>query len=40
MEVPVTRIIEGFMLENIINKDSIKNPDSLNYYIEIREKIY
>jgi len=40
MEVPVTRIIEGIIPENIINRDSIRNPDSLNYYIEIRKRIY
>ena len=40
IEVPVTRIIEGIIPENIINKDSIRNPDCLNYYIEIRKKIY
>ncbi len=40
MEVPVTRIIEGALPDNIINRDSVKNPGSLDYYINVRKNIY
>ena len=40
MEIPVTRIIEGNVLESIINMDSVRNPDCLDYYIHIHSIIY
>ncbi|WP_337860802.1 acetoacetate--CoA ligase [Ferroplasma sp.] len=40
LEVPVTRIIEGQEINMIINRDSVKNPECLEYYISVRTNIY
>ena len=40
MEVPVRRILEGELPEHILNRDSVKNPDSLDYYVAIGKTIF
>ncbi|GAB4249820.1 MAG: acetoacetate--CoA ligase [Saprospiraceae bacterium] len=39
MEAPVKKILLGKPLEKAANKDSMRNPDSLKFFIEFREKL-
>jgi len=39
MEAPVKKILLGKPLEKAANKDSMRNPGSLNFFIEFREKL-
>jgi acetoacetyl-CoA synthetase len=34
MEVPIKKILKGFPLEKAVNKDSMSNPGSLDYFVE------
>ena len=38
-EVPLTRIIEGESPNAVINRESLKNPSSLDYFIQIRNSL-
>ncbi|AGO60128.1 acetoacetate--CoA ligase [Ferroplasma acidarmanus] len=40
MEVPVRRILEGALPGDILNRDSVKNPDSLDYYVAVGKTIF
>jgi acetoacetyl-CoA synthetase len=40
MEIPVTRIIEGQDINKVVNKDSMRNPECLDYYMKSRGIIY
>lgn len=37
LEIPVKRILMGESVDKVVNKDSLKNPDSLNYFIQFAD---
>lgn len=39
MEVPVRKILLGFPLEKCVSADSMSNPDSLPFFIELSQKL-
>jgi len=39
VETPVKKILMGESVEKTINPDALRDPDSLNYFIEIRKKL-
>ena len=39
IEVPLTRIMEGEPVNSVINRESLKNPELLDYFIKIRNTI-
>ncbi|WMT50450.1 MAG: acetoacetate--CoA ligase [Ferroplasma sp.] len=39
IEVPLTRIIEGESPNTVINRESLKNPASLDYFVQIRKSL-
>jgi acetoacetyl-CoA synthetase len=38
LEVPVKKILMGIPVENAVNLDSMKNPESMKYFIELKNK--
>jgi acetoacetyl-CoA synthetase len=39
MEVPIRKLLLGFEAEKVINSDSMGNPDSLNFFLELATKL-
>ena len=39
IEVPLARIMEGDPVNSVINRESLKNPYSLDYYIKIKSQL-
>ena len=39
MEVPVRKILLGFLTEKVVNKGSMANPGSLQYFIDLAEEL-
>jgi acetoacetyl-CoA synthetase len=39
LEVPIRRILLGHPLEKAVNRDSMSNPDSLHFFIELASKL-
>ncbi|SMD31387.1 acetoacetate--CoA ligase [Picrophilus oshimae] len=39
MEVPVKRILSGYDIKNAYNKDSMVNPESMQFFIKFRERV-
>jgi len=38
LETPVKKILMGFDLEKSVNRDSMRNPETIDYFIEFAEK--
>jgi len=38
LEVPVKKILMGIPVENAVNLDSMKNPESMKYFVELKNK--
>ena len=39
LEVPVKKILAGVPLDEAVNRDSMANPDSIGYFVELAKKI-
>lgn len=39
LEVPIRKILLGQPVEKVVNRGSVTNPDSLNYFIELSKEI-
>jgi acetoacetyl-CoA synthetase len=39
LEVPVKKILSGVPLEKAVNVDSMANPDSINFFVELAQKL-
>jgi acetoacetyl-CoA synthetase len=39
LEVPVKKILAGVPLDEAVNRDSMANPDSIGYFVELAEKL-
>ncbi|WP_420796930.1 acetoacetate--CoA ligase [Alkalihalobacterium alkalinitrilicum] len=39
MEVPIRKLLLGFDLEKVVNPDSMSNPESLQYFIDLAETL-
>ncbi len=39
VEVPVKKILTGTPLENAVSKDSLSNPDSLDFFVEYADQL-
>ncbi len=39
LEVPVKKILMGFSLEESVNPDSMSNPESMNYFVELSKTL-
>ena len=37
VEVPIKKILMGKNPENVVSKDSLRNPESLNWFIDFYE---
>jgi acetoacetyl-CoA synthetase len=39
MEVPVKKILMGVPLEKAVNVDSMRNPESLQYFVDLAKRL-
>jgi acetoacetyl-CoA synthetase len=39
LEVPVKRILAGMPVEKAVNKDSMSNPESIDFFIDLANQL-
>ena len=40
LEVPVKRILTGLPVEKAVNVDSMSNPESIGYFVELAKELH